>query len=63
MSASRLKIRAHAVFQILRLADIDDFALAVFVYVDAGRWSADFAVFLLKSFSLILTQSDAKREV
>ncbi len=37
VSAIRLKIRAHAVFQILRLADVDDFAVRVFVQINAGR--------------------------
>ncbi len=35
--APRLKIRAHAVPQILRLADVDDLSRVILVQVDAGR--------------------------
>ncbi len=45
VSAVRLEIRANAVFQILRLADVDDFAVGVFVYVNAGRGRQIFEFF------------------
>ena len=36
-AAAGLKIRAHAVAQVLGLADIDHFSRRVFVQIDAGR--------------------------
>jgi hypothetical protein len=52
MPAPRLKIGAHTITQILRLAHVDDLARFVFVQVDAGL-DGEILKFLFESQRLL----------